>query len=127
MEKDYKNWHILKENINNKDKEIYFKEREIWFCYFGCNIGYEQDGKGNKFLRPVVIIKKINKKIFIAIPLTTKIKNLKYSYNFNFNNKENCAIIYQIKLMDKKRLLTKIGKLSNENFINIKNSLKQMF
>lgn len=125
--KDFDKWNILKKNIDNKEINLYFKEREVWFCYFGCNVGFEQDGKGDNFLRPVLVLKKFNKRIFLCIPLTTKIKNMKYYYKFILNNKDNCVIISQIKLMDSKRLFTKIGKISDIDFLNIKNILKQMF
>ena len=51
----------------------------------GANIGWEQDGKGDFFARPVLILRKFvipNKKnpanplasLFLAVPLTTKDK-----------------------------------------------------
>jgi mRNA interferase MazF len=55
-----------------------FEEGQIWWCYLGENIGHEENGKGDKFLRPVVILKKFNHRIFYAIPTSTQNKNNKY-------------------------------------------------
>ena len=35
------------------------------------NIGFEQSGKGDEFLRPVLILKRLTKEMFFGIPLST--------------------------------------------------------
>ena len=60
MNKDFKGWHKDKEIIHNEKPRVFFHEREIWFTYLGVNIGFEQDGQGDKFLRPVIILRKFN-------------------------------------------------------------------
>ncbi len=45
MKKDFGNWHNKKDKLENIEKRPFFKEREIWFCYLGLNIGDEEDGK----------------------------------------------------------------------------------
>lgn len=120
MEKDFKNWHILKEKINKKQIDFYFKEREVWFCYFGCNVGSEQDGKGKKFLRPILIFRKFNKNLFFGIPLTSIIKDNKFYYKIILNNKKQSLILSQMKIIDAKRLVNKKFIVSREEFIKIK-------
>ena len=70
MQKDFDRWNQHKAELNNATITRFFKEREIWFCYFGLNIGHEQDGDAKKFLRPVIILKKLSNRMFFAIPLT---------------------------------------------------------
>lgn len=48
----------------------------------GQNIGFEQNGKGDNFVRPVIILKKFNKNMFFGIPLSTQIKDGKFYYYF---------------------------------------------
>ena len=75
MKKDFQKWHTKKTEIErSNDIRIFFHEREVWWCTIGSNVGFEQDGKGEKFARPVLIFKKFNKEIFWALPLSTKIK-----------------------------------------------------
>lgn len=120
MEKNFKTWHELKEKINNKEDVTYFKEREVWFCYLGCNVGYEQDGKGKRFLRPVLIFKQFNKNVFLGIPLTSAVKNNKFYYTIKIQNKSHCLILSQIRLIDSKRLVNKKYTIDAYSFTKIK-------
>ncbi|HBM45364.1 MAG: 2,4-dihydroxyhept-2-ene-1,7-dioic acid aldolase [Parcubacteria group bacterium GW2011_GWF2_38_76] len=71
-QKNYKDWHVLKSEIENVGQEKKFREREIWWCSLGENIGFEQDGKNEKFERPVLILRKFNCGMFFGIPLTSQ-------------------------------------------------------
>jgi len=92
----------------------------------GQNIGYETDGKGDKFLRPVLIIRKFSKDSFLGIPLTTSSKNDMFHYKFTIssNQKVNYANLSQVKLFDAKRLDHKLGIIDKIEFQELKNKLK---
>ncbi|OGJ01433.1 hypothetical protein A3I95_00885 [Candidatus Nomurabacteria bacterium RIFCSPLOWO2_02_FULL_44_12] len=132
MKKDYKDWHKKKSIINSIENRAFFHEREIWFCYIGENVGFEQDGTGEDYLRPVVIIRKFNNEIFWGIPLTKSIKNKKrkadkYYYSFSFiPSIISTAILSQIKLIDAKRLSRHIGQISDSNFTDLIEKLKAL-
>lgn len=128
MRKDFDSWIKLKEQIDHTERRIYSKEREIWWCNLGVNIGYEQDGKGENFLRPVLIYKKHNSKIFTAIPLSTKIKENNYLYHkFSFQGKEQSAIVAQARTIDSKRLVNKMGEMSKGQYKGIKEKFLETF
>ena len=58
----YNKWNIKKQNIHFLDnRDIYFKEGDIWWCSIGLNIGDESYGKGRDFRRPILIFKKLSK------------------------------------------------------------------
>ena len=79
MEKDYKIWTPVKTNINNNGAHPRgYKEREIWICNVGENIGFEEDGKGNEFIRPVLILKVFNKQFCHIVPLSKTNKGGKF-------------------------------------------------
>src|SRR3989338_8328483 len=46
----------------------FFKQGEVWWCRVGKNVGDEIYGKGEKFARPVLIIKKLTRTTFLALP-----------------------------------------------------------
>ena len=124
MIKSFFPWHNKKECIDRKNKRIYFHEREIWWCSIGVNVGFEQDGKGKDFARPVLIFKKFNKEIFWALPLSTIIKSNKFYYPLNLGDNINrCVILSQIRLLDGKRLLDKAGIINNETYKNIQKAV----
>ena len=125
--KSYNVWHKLKTFLHNEKPRIFFKESEIWFCHLGENVGFEQDGKGDDFLRPVVIIRKFNNQVFWAVPLTSKIKDGLYYHNIEFNlGRKNSAILSQLRLIDCKRLKYKIGTLSKSEFLELTKKLKEL-
>ena len=125
--KNYCDWMPLKFKVNNSDSvRANFHEREIWYCHLGENIGFEQDGKGEHFLRPVVIIRKFNNEVFWAVPLTSTIKNTKYYFQLNLNESKSSAILSQIRLTDAKRLSHKIGTLPKDEYIKLSTKHKEL-
>lgn len=128
MEKDYKFWTPIKADLHNsQNKRPGFYEREIWYCHLGENVGFEQDGKGNDFLRPVVVFKKFNKEIFWAVPLTSNIKKSRYYFVVKVSEDvKSSAILSQIRLMDAKRLGYKIGNVEVSEFEKLKKKLKDL-
>lgn len=116
MNKDFNKWNTQKKELDDGQR-IFFRERDIWFASLGLNIGYEQNGKGNLFLRPVIILKKFNNEVFLGIPTTSNKKDGKYYYNFKYTkDKSTTAILSQIRLMDGKRLKYIIGCISKNDF-----------
>ncbi len=129
MNKNFDQWNSKKKIVDGKDmKNIFFREREVWWCHLGLNIGFEQDGKNDDFRRPVLIFKKFNKETFWAIPLTTKNKKGGYYFNFKIVNSEieNTASLSQIKLIDSKRLIDKLGYISESDYLGIKCKIKDI-
>lgn len=119
-------WSKRKKKTENNFSVKFFHPREIWFARLGENIGYEQNGKGNYFLRPVIVLKKFNKDIFLAIPLSTRLKTSKYYFPVLSGNKKAVAILSQIRLIDKKRLQNKVGVISENEFLKIKKAISEI-
>lgn len=127
MGKDFKSWHDSKEKIDHREIRPYFYEREIWWCSMGLNVGFEQDGKGKDFSRPILVIKKFNKEVFIGLPLTTKPKVGRFYFSLKSHNRmERKVILSQIRLFDSKRLQEKLSTLSLSEFNEIKKTLIQL-
>jgi mRNA interferase MazF len=117
MEKDFLRWHELKTDLQKGVGNLLFQERDIWLCSFGLNLGHEEDGKGDFFLRPVVVFRKINTDTFWAIPLTGNGRSGSYYYSFDFKGQVSVAILSQIRLLDQRRLLRKMGTISEIDFV----------
>lgn len=124
MDKDFLRWNRKKETLHHKVSSVFFHEREVWFCHVGINIGFEQDGKGENFGRPVLIFKKFNNDIFWGIPLTTKKKSGKYYSKIILGDSvERLAILSQLRLIDRRRLYQKIGVVREDNYKSIEDSV----
>lgn len=115
MKKDFKIWHDKKSTIDEKEARVFFHEREIWFSHLGTNVGFEQDGKGENFGRPVIVFRKFNNEVFWGIPLTTRNKGGRFYTPIDLGDGiHRMAILSQLRLLDAKRLYQKIGVISEE-------------
>ena len=123
MEKNFDKWNKNKKKIHTKNDRILFHEREIWWCALGVNIGFEQDGKNHDFERPVIIFRKFNNEVCLALPITTRAKNGKFYFTYDHDERQFSIILSQIRLIDAKRLLRKIRTLSRKEF----SQLNQVF
>lgn len=127
MYKDFDNWNLDKKNINCRDYNKLYKKRDVWWCNLGVNIGYEQDGTGSNYDRPVLILKDFNDKVCLVLPLTTSNKNNMYYIDIgHINGEKSKAIISQIRLIDTKRLVNKIGVVDKYHFNKIRKAVRNL-
>lgn len=126
MHSEFDSWNELKKKIEEETEQIdrFPKEGEIWMSTLGRNIGFEQNGIGDKFSRPVLIVKRFNNHMFWSVPLSTKQKAFNFYYNFTDpNDQKVSAILAQLKLLSVKRFKRKLYEVSSEELIRIKGRL----
>lgn len=124
--KDFDAWFKQKKNINEAPGKLYSK-RDIWWCSLGANVGFEQDGTGTLYERPVVVLRGFSRSVCLVIPLTTSTKENKYHIALGeVDGKPAAAIISQIRLVDTKRFIDKIGMLNKSKFEEVKNAVKSL-
>jgi mRNA-degrading endonuclease toxin of MazEF toxin-antitoxin module len=95
------------------------KEGDIWWAKIGDNIGQEINGKGNNFVRPVYMYKKLSNTLYMIIPMTSKIKTGSWYVSIFQNNKEVTLCLHQMRVVDYKRLMNKIGEVDEADTYNI--------
>ena len=117
--KDYQAWHTLKSTIQHSYPEKLFREREIWWCSVGANVGFEQDGKNQRFERPVLILRKFNRGMFWGLPMTSQAKQGKFYASFLLKNSPVTAIVSQLRVLSSKRLIRRISRINEAVFIRI--------
>lgn len=122
IKKDFSTWNLFKTVLHNRpadqhfdNKNRFFQVRDIWYCSIGLNVGHEQDGKHQYFERPVLIVQKFSNDIFWAVPLTSKIKSGPYYCTVAFSKHISTAVLSQLRLLDARRLVRKVGYISQEN------------
>lgn len=116
-------WNIVKKRLERRVAVRFFREGQVWWCSIGQNIGSEAYGKGRVFVRPVLIFRKISHNLFLGVPVTTKTKSGDWYSTIKFKGKGQAAMLYQIKVMDRKRLSNKIGEISEKEFGRISKDL----
>jgi mRNA interferase MazF len=137
MEKDFDRWNEHKKALEaNPVSRVYVHERELWFVHLGTNIGFEQDGRGDESLRPVLVLRKFNNEIVWALPLTRRDKpGNPYYVSFEYVDfpevegsplRSSVAILSQLRLLDGKRFRYKVGTVPADAFATIKQKTRQL-
>lgn len=98
------------------------------------NVGNESNGKQD-FRRPVLVVKKVGNLFFVA-PMTTKGKDTKFYYTLQkseYTERYRDQIpeisrvqLSQVRIMDKRRFLDRIGYVHQEEFEEIKKKLREL-
>lgn len=128
MKKEFTQWNKRKIEIHNNSKsDKLYHSREAWWCSLGMNIGFEQDGHGAEYQRPVLILKGLSKNTCLIIPLTTSKERHPLRIPVGtIEGKEASAIISQMRVVDTKRFANKIGFIEKEVFEKIRKAVKDI-
>ncbi|KKU58619.1 MAG: hypothetical protein UX81_C0020G0003 [Parcubacteria group bacterium GW2011_GWA2_47_12] len=124
MQKDFDAWNEVKKRTDAEEPRLY-TVREIWWCRFGVNIGTEQNGRGEWFVRPCVILRGFGPEACLVVPLTTSIRihPLRVSVGM-VDGRAARANLSQLRIVDTRRLEKKIGFLEKKIFIDIRKAVK---
>ena len=93
--KAFNSWNTEKKRLESKTAVPEFSERDIQWCTLGLNIGFETDGKNERFERPVCILRKFNKDVFIGVPLTSTRKDNPYYFYYTFHDTDGAIVLSQ--------------------------------
>lgn len=107
----YNEWNELKKKIQFSVNvpDSFPQEGEVWMSSLGKNIGFEQNGIGDHFSRPLLVVKKFNNHMFWCNALSTKQKKFDFYFNFIDPHEQRVSIILaQLKLVSVKRLQRKL-------------------
>ncbi len=126
---DFNEWMHIKysANIRNMPDDMYVHVGEVWWVNWGKNIGFEQDGKGSDYSRPILVLRVLSRSTFLVVPLTTS----KQKHNFripisDFGGKKSKVVISQIRVIDIKRFQELVGSTSAKSVKEIKKATMNM-
>ncbi len=126
--KDFDKWNSKKKKIDAFSDFQHPKEKEIWWCRIGLNVGTEVYGKGEEYTRPVLVVNAESSENCIIVPLTSKLKNKKYSCIIKtIDDKLHSALVFQIKNADKRRFKEKIYSLADDEYAKVKECFDKLY
>lgn len=126
-EKDFSGWHKKKIEINQRLISFDFAQQDIWWCSLGINIGCEEDGKNEEFERPVLVLKKFSRDIFIGLPLTSTKKESDYYFPCTLHEQEGSILLSHPRLLSAKRLNRRLIKLARGTFKEVQDKYLNLF
>jgi len=101
---------------------------EIWLVELPRTNGHEQAGT-----RPVIVLREAEANIAVVIPFTSNIQALRFPHTLEIRpSKENglkdisVALVFQIRAIDKKRLVKGIGILSEKSSEKIDSMIRKL-
>ncbi len=124
--KDFEAWNVQKQKVDQKEAGIYLRAGDVRWVILGINVGSEIDGKGASFTRPALVIRIVGNMALI-IPLSTKIKSMAGYLNLKLNDKEMSLCINQMKVVSQKRILHRLGHISEAKLDSVKDEVKLFF
>lgn len=128
MIKRFLEWIKLKEKLhNNKHKPPHITEGEIWWASLGDNIGREINGKNDLFSRPVLIYKKLSRETFLGLPTTSQNRKGTWYVSITYGDFKVTAILAQARVIDTKRLSSRIGQLDESDFVKVQESFVNLY
>lgn len=126
MHKSFDAWNEKKKAANEGEPRLY-TVREMWWCRLGVNIGTEQDGGGDSFARPCLILRGFGPNACLVVPLTTssRIHRLRIPIG-SVDGRDARANLSQIRVVDTRRLERKIGFLDKKVFEAIRKAAREL-
>lgn len=126
MEKDFDGWNKHKKKLEEKEQDFLFKQGEVWWCSVGINVADESCGKGETFGRPVLVLKKLSRRSFVGIPLSTQRKNGTWFTDVKVEEEIVSALLYQVKMFSTRRFQHRLTTLDASDFSQVKRKLKAL-
>lgn len=125
MDKDFDGWIAKKKQLDAKTKPPFFNEGQIWWCSIGVNVGFEIYGKSHVYTRPVLVMRKYSRQTFFGLPMTSKQKDRPSYYDFEFQGSHGSIIFDQGRTLDSRRLISRMGELSEHVLKTIKSDFAE--
>lgn len=123
---DFDNWCHQKKQLHAITPTLVFKEGEVWWCSVGANVGSEVLGKGPKFTRPVIVLKKLSQEACIVVPVTSqRPKQLGTWYHaMHFNERDQFVMMHQLRMVSVRRFGSRMVELPEADFTGLKTAIK---
>lgn len=127
MKKDFDSWNERKKKIHSVSENKLYHQRQMWWCSLGLNVGFEQDGTGEEHERPVLILKGLRRNTCLVVPLTSSPGKHKMRVPIGIVEGRNAsALLSQVRVIDTKRLINKIGFLEKTALETIRKAVRDM-
>ncbi len=104
------------------------KKGDVIIVNLAYGVGHEQYGQ-----RPAILISEVKPNIAIVVPLTSNLEALRFPYTLTiFPDKQNnlkqisVALIFQIRAIDKSRIVKVIGRINKNTEKKIDELLKSL-
>ena len=125
--KDFDNWNRVKKRIHADVTSISIRAGEVRWIACGINVGTEIDGKGTAFTRPALVIHVVGSVLALVVPISTKVKRFAGYIPFHFQETTMPLCIHQMRVISQRRILARMGKISDNRLVLVKEQIRKFF
>ncbi|MCB0010742.1 MAG: type II toxin-antitoxin system PemK/MazF family toxin [Anaerolineales bacterium] len=126
MPDDFDKWNTVKKQLHGRKKRSSFKDRDIVWCSIGMNVGNEVFGKSQDYTRPVLVVRRFNRDLFLGVPLTSTLSGSPYYHEITFKGNRQSVLLRQIRTFDSRRVYNVMGRLPESQFRGVLAALTAM-
>lgn len=94
--KKFSEWAKVQNDVEKRDAPTLWKVGGVFWMNQGINIGSEQDGKGPRFTRPVLIISQFSERLVLVAPVSSKIRRHRYRFKIILGGEIRTVLLDQI-------------------------------
>ncbi|GLH58675.1 MULTISPECIES: type II toxin-antitoxin system PemK/MazF family toxin [Helicobacter] len=130
MDKLFDEWNKQKKNTNKLAPHKVIPGYIYWVCV-GYNVGCEVYGKSTSFTRPVLVLRVLANKLFLGVPLSSKIHKKEMPYHHLFRDSreegigvEQVALLHQIRIFDARRRRNKVSRVDRQTLETIREKIR---
>ncbi len=126
MEK-FLNWFRKKTHISQQTlpADFHVSVGEIWWCSLGENVGIEINGKGDNYLRPVLILKVFNRQHVWVVPLSSQ-EQSQFHIKISSLSTSVTIVVSQLRAVSTLRLFRYVNTISVDDFHFITDSIIEL-
>lgn len=127
LQTKFDEWNNVKKAISEQKSKKQLSIKEIHWIHIGQNVGSEVYGKGKDFVRPVLVLSIFHNFTFLGVPLTSKTQRKRGKSYYKFTDSKGriqVALLGQMRIFDIRRKINYISKISDENFTELKEKIK---
>lgn len=125
---DFDAWNEEKKVLNASTPGLIFKEGEVWWCSVGANVGSEVFGKGTKFTRPVIVLRKLSQEACVVLPVTSQPPPRlgSWYHQMNFNGRDQFVMMHQVRMVSVRRFGSRLSTLPEPDFAALQQAVRQL-
>ena len=120
-------WNIVKKDIDRQRIKKRVENQGIYWISIGQNVGSEVYGKGQDFVRPVLVLCVFFNHTFLGVPLSSKFRNKTGRLYYKFKDSKGrlqVALLGQMRTFDTRRKANYISKINDNDFAKLKEKIK---
>ena len=119
---DFDAWNEQKKRLHAAARAPIFREGQVWWCALGVNVGSEVYGKGPKWTRPVIVLRKLSREAAVVVPVTSQqpARVSDWYFPMRWAGRDQWAMLHQTRMVSAARFTSRMVELPGSDLLALK-------